>query len=118
MYDDYVKSIFNENDMGTYIEVIEKDILERQEAKLDFISKARERIEKIKEYEESGKCEIVGRTFKEGRKKCILLIVRYPDLTQRDEHYEFTKISDMRIKLAELKEKYSAFAWDKFREEI
>lgn len=56
--------------------------------------------------------------MKDGKNKLILLIIRYPDGTQRDERYSFSKISEMRSKWEELKETHAEVDWSKFCEDI
>lgn len=85
---------------------------------MDFIDRANERIKWIKECEENKRYSILGRLYKDGRNKGIMLIIKFEDGTQRDERYTYTKITDARIKLEELKEKYSGVDWSKFEEEI
>ena len=117
-YADYDKMIMTESDLIRYKRQFEKDIAEKQKELIDFVDRAHIRLEKLKEYDESKQFVILGRTYKNGRKKEILLIIRYPDGTQRDERYSFDKIAELRIKLEELKEKYSGVDWSGFDEEI
>lgn len=117
-YADYDERIITEQDLKKYKQYFEKDIADRQRELEQFIERANERIELIKKYEEDKQFIILGHTYKDGHKKEILLIIRYPDGTQRNERYSFDKIAELRAKLDELKEKYSGVDWSKFEEEI
>ena len=118
MYEEYMKSIFSDNDIERYHRIISEDINKRQLALEKFLVEAKQRLENVKKLELEKKYCVVGRTYRKGKNKDILLIIRYPDGTQRDERYSFSKISDMRKKLIELKEKYSGVDWSGFTEEI
>lgn len=117
-YADYDNEILTEKDLDRYIILFEKDIEDKKKELEAFIDRATKRIEWVKECENNKNYCILGRTFKNGRKKEIMLIVRYPDGTQRDERYSFDKISEMRDKLSELEEKYTGVDWAKFEHEI
>lgn len=85
---------------------------------MEFEKRAKERIALIDNWEQQKNFIILGRTYKCGKKKGILLIKRYPDQSQRDERYEFDKVADMRKKMLELEDKYSGADWSKFKKEI
>lgn len=117
-YADYDKSVKSVADLERYKKVFEKDIADKQKELEDFINRANERIKWIEECECNKNYIILGRTFKDGRNKEIMLIVRYPDGSQRDERYSFSKISELRDKMRELEEKYSGVDWSAFDYEI
>ena len=117
-YADYDNKILTEKDLERCVILFEKDIEDKKKELEAFIDRATERIEWVKECENNKNYCILGRTFKSGRKKEIMLIVRYPDGTQRDERYSFDKISEMRDKLSELEDKYTGVDWSKFEHEI
>lgn len=117
-YEEYIKYIFSDGDIERYHRIILEDINKRQVALENFLIEANKRLENFKKLELEKKYCVVGRTYREGKNKCILLIIRYPDGTQRDERYSFSLISDMRKKLSELREKYSGVDWSGFTEEI
>lgn len=117
-YADYDKMIYTDEDLLRRVAYFEKDIANKQKELSEFIKRANDRVSWIKECEENKKYCIIGRTYKDGRDKGILLILRFEDGTQRDERYSYNKIGDMKIKLAELKEKYSGVDWSMFDEEI
>lgn len=117
-YADYDNSIYSDLDLKKYNRLFEKDIEDKKKELQNFIERAKKRIEWIKECEKNKDYSILGRTFKDGRNKAILLIIRYPDGTQRDECYSFNKISEMRDKLSELENTYSGVDWSKFEHEI
>lgn len=112
------------NDVHTqseYEKIIEKFNLEIEKQKSDleiFSKKALARIDKLKSCGKNLEYVVLGGTRKSGNKKEILLIIRYPDGTQRYEGYLFNKIQDMRTKLEELKKKYPCKDWSNFRIEI
>ena len=117
-YADYDNKVLTETDLERYVILFEKDIEDKKKELEAFIDRATERIEWVKECENNKNYCILGRTFKDGRKKEILLIVRYPDGTQRNERYSFDKISEMRDKLSELEDKCTGVDWSKFTHEI
>jgi hypothetical protein len=117
-YADYDKKIINEEDILKYKYLFEEEIEDKKRELAEFIDRANERVKLIKEWEENKKFSILGHLGKNGRDKEIMLIIRYNDGTQRDERYTFNKISDARVRLAELKEKYTGVDWSKFEEEI
>lgn len=117
-YSDYDTKVFTTSDLEKYIKIFEKDIINRQKQLLDYKDRANNRIRWIEECEVSKNYCILGGTMKNGRNKSILLIIRYPDGTQRDIRYSFNKVSEMRKKLQELKTVYSGVDWTKFTEEI
>ena len=117
-YSDYDKCISSINDLKKYKKLFENDIADRQKELEEFINRANKRIAWVNECEVKGDYIILGRTFKDGKNKSILLIIRYPDGSQRDERYTFNKISEMRDKMEELKEKYSGVDWSNFEYEI
>lgn len=111
-YDNY---IYKEEDLRKMVAELNKEHNAAIEA---FITRGKERIQRIKEYEEKKEYKILGSTYRDKQKKCILLIVRYPDGSQRDERYEFSKIAEMRKALAALREKYKGVDWSHFHEDI
>lgn len=117
-YADYNKIVMTEEDLRHLKSQFEKEIEEKQKDLIEFVDRAHERLKQLKEYEENKQFVIVGGLRRKNREKEILLIVRYPDGTQRDERYYFGKIAELREKLAELKEKYSGVDWSGFDEEI
>lgn len=117
-YNSYLQSICTEQDFKKYKKFFDEDIAKQQKALEEFVVKAEERLNIVKQYEDNKQFVILGSTMKDGRNKEILLIIRYPDGSQRDERYSFGSIADMRSKLAELKETYSDVDWSKFEEDI
>ena len=117
-YADYDNKVLTETDLERYKILFERDIEEKKNELDAFIDRATKRIEWVKECEANKNFCILGRAFKSGKKKEIMLIVRYPDGTQRDERYSFDKISEMRDKLSELEDKYTGVDWSKFEHEI
>lgn len=117
-YADYDTSVSTIADLEKYRKIFEKDIENKQKELSEFVERANKRIKWVEECETNKNYCILGGTIKEGRNKTILLILRYPDGTQRDERYSFNKISEMREKLQELKTDYSGVDWTKFTEEI
>ena len=117
-YTDYDKKVCSDEDILKYKYLFEKDIADKQRELVEFIDRANKRVRLIKEWEESKKYSVLGHLSKNGRDKEIMLIIRYNDGTQRDERYSFNKIGDARVKLDELKEKYSGVDWSKFEGEL
>ena len=117
-YADYDNKILTEKDLDRCIILFEKDIEDKKKELEAFIDRATKKLEWVKECENNKNYCILGGTFKSGRKKEIMLIVRYPDGTQREERYSFDKISEMRDKLSELEDKYTGVDWSKFEHEI
>lgn len=117
-YKEYDREIFDENDILKHKNMFEKDIADKQKELSEFIKRANARIKWVKECEENKMYSVLGRIGKEGRDKYIILIIRYEDGTQRNERYKSNKIADMRVKLDELKEKYSGVDWSKFEEGV
>lgn len=114
-YSYYDNRIYKEEDLRKMVAELNK----RHNAAIEaFITRGKERIRRIKEYEENKDYKILGSTYRDKQKKCILLIVRYPDGSQRDERYEFSKIAEMRKALAALREKYKGVDWSHFHEDI
>lgn len=109
---------FTQEDLDWFVKKFYKDIEEQKQQILEFEKRAKERIILINNWEKQKNFIILGNTYKDGKKKCILLIKRYPDQSQKDEKYEFDKIVDMRKKMLELEEKYSGVDWSKFKMEI
>ena len=114
-YSYYDNCIYKEEDLRKMVAELSKEHNAAIEA---FITRGKERIRRIKEYEENKDYKILGSTYRDKQKKCILLIVRYPDGSQRDERYEFSKIAEMRKVLAVLREKYKGADWSQFDEDI
>lgn len=117
-YADYDTQVFKMADLEKYKKYFEEDIKKKQKELSDFVERANKRLEWIAECESNKKYSILGGTMKDGKNKLIMLIIRYSDDTQRDERYLFSKISEMRNKLQELKELHSGADWTKFHEEI
>lgn len=117
-YADYDSKVFTTLDLERIKKYFEGDIKKNQEELSDFIERAEKRLEWVTECEANKNYSILGRTMKDGKNKLILLIIRYPDGTQRDERYSFSKISEMRSKLEELKETHAEVDWSKFCEDI
>ena len=115
LYDTQINTV---DDLKKYKTLFEND-LEEQKRKIDeFVERANKRIEWVKECENNKNFRILGNTFRNGKNKEILLIIRYPDGSQRDERYSFSKITELRSKMSELQEKYSGVSWDEFIYEI
>ena len=72
-YADYDNKVLTETDLERYIMIFEKDIEDRKKELEGFIDKANKRIEWAKECENNKNYSILGRTFKDGRKKSCLL---------------------------------------------
>ena len=117
-YSDYDKRIYNEEDILNYKRMFEKDIAEKQRELSEFLDRANDRLKWLNACEEDKRYIILGRACKNGKNKDILLIIRYEDGTQRAERYSYSKISDMRSKLEELKNKYSNVDWSQFVDEF
>lgn len=117
-YADYDSKVFTTVDLERFKKYFEGDIKKKQEELSDFIERAEKRLQWVTECEANKNYSILGRAMKDGKNKLILLIIRYPDGTQRDERYSFSKISEMRSKLEELKETHAEVDWSKFCEEI
>lgn len=117
-YNEYDKMIFTLQDLNVYKKKFYEEIEMQKKEILKFEKRAKERITLIDTWERQQNFIILGRTYKYGKKKYILLIKRYPDQSQRDEKYEFEKIADMRKQMAYLEEKYSGADWYGFRKEI
>lgn len=117
-YKQYDKYVHTQNDLEECLKIFNKDIERQKQEILEFEKRAKERIALIDNWEQQKNFIILGRTYKHGKKKGILLIKRYPDQSQRDERYEFDKVADMRKKMAYLEEKYSGIDWSRFEKEI
>lgn len=117
-YKQYDRYVYTQKDLYKYLEIFSKDIERQKQEITEFEKRARERITIIDNWEKQKNFIILGRTYKSGKRKGILLIKRYPDQSQRDERYEFDKVADMRRKILELEEKYSGADWSKFEKEI
>jgi hypothetical protein len=117
-YSDYDKSIYTSEDIIKYKRLFEKDIADKQKELSEFVDRANERIKWIEECEINNDYSILGRLYKDGRNKNVLLIIRYKDGTQRDERYSFNKIAEAKKKLSELQEKHSNVDWSKFELDI
>lgn len=115
LYDRYV---FTQKDLDGYMKDFYKDIEERKQQILEFEKRAKERIALIDNWEKQKNFIILGRTYKQGKTKGILLIKRYPDQSQVDKRYEFDKIADMRKKMLELEDKYSGVDWSRFERDV
>lgn len=117
-YEQYDRYVYTKSDLDKYLEKFNRDIEQQKQEIIEFEKRAKERIALIDNWEQQKNFIILGRTYKHGKKKGILLIKRYPDQSQRDERYEFDKIADMRKKMLELEDKYSCVDWSKFIKEI
>lgn len=117
-YADYDRKVMSEKDLMAYKKHFEKDIAEKQKELEEFIKRANERILWVKDCEENKKYRILGSMFKDGGNKTILLIIRYPDGSDKTERYEFSKITECRDKLDELKKIHSGVDWSQFDIEI
>lgn len=115
-YSDYDKRVMTNDDLRKLKLLFEQDIINKQSELEAFIDRAEKRIAWINQCEIEKKYTVLGNCYKEGRNKNILLIIRYEDGSQRDERYFFTKISDVREKVKELKSKYSGVDWSDFRD--
>lgn len=117
-YNEYDKMIFTLHDLNVYKKQFYEEIEMQKNEILKFEKRAKERIVLVDNWERQKNFIILGSTYKNGKKKHILLIKRYPDQSQRDERYEFDKIADMRKQMAYLEEKYSGADWSGFEKEI
>ncbi|WP_395548802.1 MULTISPECIES: hypothetical protein [unclassified Lacrimispora] len=117
-YSDYDKSIYYEKDVIEHKRLFEKDIADRQKELSEFLDRANIRVEWINKCEQEKRYSISGRTYRDGKNKNILLLIRYEDGSLRQERYSYVKISDMRSKLDTLKSKYCGVDWSKFTDEI
>lgn len=117
-YKQYDKYVYTKNDLEKYLERFNKDIEQQKQEIIEFEKRAKERIALINNWEQQKNFTILGRTYKNGKKKGILLIKRYPDQSQRDEKYEFDKVADMRKKMLELEDKYSGVDGSKFERDV
>ena len=117
-YEQYDRYVYTKSDLDKYLEKFNRDIEQQKQEIIEFEKRAKERIALIDNWEQQKNFIILGRTYKHGKKKGILLIKRYPDQSQRDERYEFDKIADMRKKMLELEDKYSCVDWSKCIKEI
>jgi len=115
-FNDKVKNVFCQRELDMYKNIFEKEIEIMQKNLDDFVLSSKSRIKQIEKYENENDFKLLGGVRRDGKNKIILLIKRYPDGTQRDERYIFEKISELRIKLKELKEKYSGGDWTMFKE--
>lgn len=117
-YNEYDRMIHNEKDIQKYKNMFERELEDKRKELSEFIERAEKRVIWLNECEENKQYCIIGGLHKKGKNKDILLIIRYPDGTQRDERYSYPKISDLRNKLVELKYKYTGVDWSNFDEEI
>ena len=117
-YKQYDRYVYTKNDLEKYLKKFNQDIEQQKQEIIEFEKRAKERISLIDNWEKQKNFIILGRTYKSGKKKGILLIKRYPDQSQRDEKYEFDKVADMRKKMLELEDKYSGVDWSKFERDI
>ena len=106
IYGEFDKCIFTEDDLDKYTKIIEKDIEGRKKYLSCFIDRGKERIAWINQCLANKEYTVLGRAYKDGSDKCILLIIRFPDGSQVDIRHSFKKIEGMRKKLDELKQKY------------
>lgn len=117
-YEQYDRYVYTKSDLDKYLEKFNQHIEQQKQEIIEFEKRAKERIALIDNWEQQKNFIILGRTYKSGKKKGILLIKRYPDQSQRDEKYEFDKVADMKKKMLELEDKYSGVDWSKFEKEI
>lgn len=117
-YKSYENCVYTKNDLEKYLERFNKDIERQKQEIIEFEKRAKERIALIDNWEQQKNFIILGGTYKDGKKKGIILIKRYPDQSQRDERYEFDKVADMRKKMLELEDKYSGVDWSKFERNV
>lgn len=117
-YEQYDRYVYTKSDLDKYLEKFNQDIEQQKQEIIEFEKRAKERIALIDNWEQQKNFIILGRTYKDGKKKGILLIRRYPDQSQIYERYEFDKVADMRKKMLELEDKYSDVDWSKFTKEI
>ena len=117
-YKSYESCVFTQKDLDYFVKKFYEDIEKQKQQILEFEKCARDRIALIDNWEKHKRFIILGNTYKNGKKKCILLIKRYPDQSQRDERSEFDKVADMRKKMLELEDKYSGADWSKFEREV
>ena len=115
-FSDYDNKFCDEEGLSEYRKCFEEHIRRKQKELDEFLVRGNERIEKIKEWESLKNYKILGRLFKVGRNKKIILIIRYSDGTQKDERYTFSKISEARNKLEELRKYHSGVDWSEFEE--
>lgn len=117
-YEQYDRYVYTKNDLEKYLEKFNQDIEQQKLEIIEFEKRAKERIALIDNWEQQKNFIILGRTYKDGKKKGILLIKRYPDQSQRDGRYEFDKVADMRKKMLKLEDKYSGVDWSKFERDV
>lgn len=121
-YKVFDSSVFDQNDVAELTKYFEDDIAkyvaEHRKQIEKFVERSNKRIAKIAIYNANKDYKILGRTYKSGRSKCIMLIKRYPDGTQQEENYCFDKISQLRSEMVVLKEKHIGVDWSCFEEEI
>lgn len=117
-YADYDNMVYTTEDVVRYKRLFEKEIADKQKELSEFIDRANDRVKWIRDCEQNGCYSVLGRIYKDGKKKCILLIIKYSDKSRRDERYSFGKILEAREKLSELQEKYSSGDWSGFEYEI
>ena len=117
-YEQYDRYVYTKSDLDKYLEKLNQDIEQQKQEIIEFEKRAKERIALIDNWEQQKNFIILGRTYKHGKKKGILLIKRYPDQSQRDERYELDKVADMRKKMLELEDKYSGVDWSKFERDV
>ena len=117
-YKQYDRYVYTQQDLDIYLEIFNRDIERQKQEIIEFEKRAKERIVLIDNLEKQKNFIILGRTYKHGKKKGILLIKKYPDQSHKDERYEFDKVADMRKKMLELEEKYSGADWSKFERDV
>lgn len=117
-YEDYVNEINTERDLEIYKKKFESEIERKMDSLKKFIRESEERLQKIKEWEKQKNYTVRGCTYKSGRDKIIVFTIQYPDNTCKTERYSFSKISEMKNKLDELKKCHLEVDWSEFKEEI
>lgn len=117
-FNSYLDKICTEQDLNVHVDAFQKEIQRQQQNLQLFIVKARERLNKVSEYEQLKQYKVMGGVYRVGKQKGIVLIIRYPDGTQKTERYYFDKIADLRVKLAELRSIHSDVDWSGFDEKL
>lgn len=115
---DYDKMVSTQSELQKYKTYFEEYISRKQKELEEFLERGNKRLKNIEQWEKEKAYKILGSLHKDGKKKEVMLIIRYPDGTQKVERYKFDKISDARAKLKELREIRSGVDWSAFEEEI
>lgn len=115
---DYDKRFATQQELENLKIYFEKYISEKQKQLEEFLEKGNQRLKDIEKWESEKNYEILGSLHRDGKGKEIMLIIRYPDGTQKTERYKFSKISEARAKLKKLREIHQGVDWSAFAEEI